>query len=25
LANDPNEKEILEWMEKVQDYSGWDS
>jgi hypothetical protein len=25
LANDPNEKEILEWMEKVQDYSGWDA
>jgi hypothetical protein len=25
LANDPNEKEVLEWMEKVQDYSGWDA
>jgi hypothetical protein len=23
LHNDPKEKEILDWMEQVQDYSGW--
>lgn len=23
LRNDPKEKEILDWMEQVQDYSGW--
>jgi hypothetical protein len=25
LSNDPKEKEILDWMEQAQDYSGWDS
>jgi thiamine monophosphate synthase len=25
LRNDPKEKEILDWMEQAQDYSGWDS
>lgn len=25
LRNDPQEKEILDWMEQVQDYSGWDA
>jgi len=23
LANDPNEKEVLDWIEQTQDYSGW--
>jgi hypothetical protein len=25
LRDDPNEKEILDWMEQVQDYSGWNA
>jgi len=25
LRNDPKEKEILDWMEQAQDYSGWDA
>ena len=23
LRNDSHEKEVLDWMEQVQDYSGW--
>jgi hypothetical protein len=23
LRDDPKEKEVLDWMEQVQDYSGW--
>lgn len=25
LRNDPNEKDVLDWMEQVQDYSGWNA
>lgn len=25
LRDDPHEKEILDWMEQVQDYSGWNA
>jgi ERCC4-related helicase len=25
LRNDPQEKEVLDWMEQAQDYSGWNA